>query len=135
MCALVVSANMIPTRAAQLAVERLIVIARYHYTVLLRQQIDDRSLHPVEILKFVYESELVRGHMRGIGRKALVRTIDAVIEINRTVKIRSRVVKSLVCSRAIQITHQLNEFRSVGLVLQPLPILFDERNEARVADE
>jgi hypothetical protein len=133
--AFVVSANVIPARASQLAVERLIIIACYDDAVPLGQQSDDRGLHFVEVLEFINEHELVRGHEGAIGVESLVRAIYTVIEVNCTVKIRSRGVEAIVYRRAIQMTHQFDELGSLCFLLQPLPVLLDERDKARVADE
>jgi hypothetical protein len=108
-----VSANVIPTRAPQLAIKGLVVVACNYDTVSLGQQVDYRSLHTVEILKLVNKNKFICGHERGVGRKLLVCAMDTIVEVNGIIVIRPRPVESVVFTRTIQIAHHFDEFGSI----------------------
>src|SRR6478609_6428574 len=53
----IASTDVIPACAAELAIERLIVVTRYNDGTLLSQQVDDCSFHFIEVLEFVDQDE------------------------------------------------------------------------------
>ena len=79
----IASTDVIQACAAELAIERLIVVTRYNDGTLLSQQVDDCSFHFIEVLEFVDQDELISRDKRRIRDKAPTGPINAVVEINR----------------------------------------------------